>query len=249
MAWLRRNIDRGTRAGIEPSLADPSDTIPPALTALASALSAAPALSGAEPAAYADPIDSPASIRRQRLVNAGDRILVLTRRRTLEPSSPEPARKRSQVVPSKPRFDAPTSGVVGFPRFSARATAAGSSESTVIVGADTMSTCISVPDTAPDLSLDPFFLGPAWLSSDFGASVAGAGDLNADGFADIVYVFLPFWATELGLSLAQVGIVHWHLGRYREAREQLARARPALGDERRGQVAIDENSFEGLGDL
>jgi len=28
-----------------------------------------------------------------------------------------------------------------------------------------------------------------------------------DGFSDILYVFLPLWASEFGLSLAQVGVI------------------------------------------
>src|SRR2546427_11886757 len=28
-----------------------------------------------------------------------------------------------------------------------------------------------------------------------------------DGFSDILYVFLPLWANEVGLSLAQVGVI------------------------------------------
>ncbi|MBI1734865.1 MAG: MFS transporter [Candidatus Rokubacteria bacterium] len=38
-------------------------------------------------------------------------------------------------------------------------------------------------------------------------AIAALAHFLHDGFADIVYVFLPFWATELGLSLVQVGII------------------------------------------
>jgi MFS family permease len=38
-------------------------------------------------------------------------------------------------------------------------------------------------------------------------AIAALAHFLHDGFADIVYVFLPFWASELGLSLVQVGII------------------------------------------
>lgn len=38
-------------------------------------------------------------------------------------------------------------------------------------------------------------------------AIAALAHFLHDGFADIVYVFLPFWAAELGLSLVQVGII------------------------------------------
>ena len=38
-------------------------------------------------------------------------------------------------------------------------------------------------------------------------AIAALAHFLHDGFADIVYVFLPFWAGELGLSLVQVGII------------------------------------------
>ena len=38
-------------------------------------------------------------------------------------------------------------------------------------------------------------------------AIAALAHFLHDGFADIVYVFLPFWASELSLSLVQVGII------------------------------------------